>query len=170
MNKKIILLISFCLTILFSSIFIIQKNSVIKIKDTNVKNENLINKNNQSSKGNSDMNISVIIGDAIFSATLKNNEASKDFIDMLPLEINMKELNGNEKYYYLDNGLPANSYNPNNINAGDIMIYGNDCLVLFYENFKTSYSYTKLGSIDNPDGLKEILGESNVIVRFEKNE
>ena len=169
MNKKIILLILFCLTFLFLFIFIIQKNSVIKIKDTNVKNENSINKNNQSSKGNSDMNISVIIGDARFSATLENNDAAKVFVDMLPLEINMKELNGNEKYYYLDEGLPTNSYNPNNINGGDIMLYSDDCLVLFYETFKTSYSYTKLGSIDNPEGLKEILGKNNVTIRFEKN-
>lgn len=166
MNKKIILLISFCLIILLSIIFVVQKNNAIKIKDANVKNENLINK---SSEEKTDMNINLIIGDARFSATLENNGAAKSFLDMLPLEINMKELNGNEKYYYLDTGLQADSYNPNNINVGDIMLYGNDCLVLFYENFKTSYSYTKLGSIDNPEGLEEILGKNNVTVRFEKN-
>lgn len=168
MNKKIILLISFCLTILLSIIFAVQKNSVIKIKDVNIKKENSINKYNKSSKGKTDMNINVIIGDTRFSATLENNDASKSFLDMLPLEINMKDLNGNEKYYYLDNDLPTDSYNRNNINVGDIMIYGNDCLVLFYENFKTSYSYTRLGSIDNPEGLKEILGKDNVTIRFEK--
>lgn len=166
MNKKIILLILFCLTILFSFIFIIQKNNAIKIKDANVKNENSINK---SLEEKIDININVIIGDYRFSATLENNDAAKNFLDMLPLEINMKELNGNEKYYYLDNDLPTDSYNRNNINVGDIMLYGNNCLVLFYENFKTSYSYTKLGSIDNLVGLKEILGKDNVTVRFEKN-
>lgn len=164
MNKKI-LLILFCLTILFLIIFIISKK-FIKIKDTNIKNENLINK---SLEEKIDININVIIGDYRFSATLENNDAAKNFLDMLPLEINMKDLNGNEKYYYLDNGLPTDSYNPNNINVGDIMLYGNNCLVLFYENFKTSYSYTKLGSIDNLVGLKEILGKDNVTVRFEKN-
>lgn len=170
MNKKIILLIIFFLIILFSIIFIIQKNKEIKIKDVNLKEENLINKNNQNRKEKTNMNINVIIGNATFSATLEENESTKKFIEMLPLKINMKELNNNEKYYYLNKTLPTNSYNPNNVNTGDIMLYGNNCLVLFYESFKTSYSYTKLGSIDNPDGLKEILGESNVIVRFEKNE
>ena len=76
----------------------------------------------------------------------------------------MNELNGNEKYVYLNNSLPTNSYNPKRINSGDIMLYGNNCLVIFYESFDTSYSYTRIGHIDNlPD-----LGNENIIVKFEK--
>lgn len=36
----------------------------------------------------------------------------------------MSDLNGNEKYYYLDENLPTNSENIGHINAGDIMLYG----------------------------------------------
>lgn len=39
------------------------------------------------------------------------------------------------------------------IHAGDIMLYGASCLVLFYEDFNTSYRYTPLGYIEDPDGL-----------------
>ena len=77
---------------------------------------------------------------------------------------NMSELNGNEKYIYLDKTLPTNSYSPKHIEVGDIMLYGNDCLVVFYKSFDTNYSYTKIGHIDN----LEDLGEENVKIKFVK--
>ena len=40
--------------------------------------------------------------------------------------------------------------------------------MLFYETFSSSYSYTRIGSIDNPTGLAAALGTGNVSVRFEK--
>ena len=83
---------------------------------------------------------------------------------MLPLELNMSELNGNEKYIYLDITLPTNSSNPKHIDSGDVMLYGNNCLVIFYKSFDTSYSYTKIGHIDNLDDL----GNASITVRFEK--
>ena len=82
----------------------------------------------------------------------------------------MNELNGNEKYHYLDSSLPTNSYQPGTIHAGDLMLYGNNCVVLFYETFNSSYSYTRIGSIDDPSGLAAALGSGNVSVRFEKAE
>jgi hypothetical protein len=49
------------------------------------------------------------------------------------------------------------------------MLYGDNCVVLFYETFTTSYSYTKIGSIDNPAGLKTALGTGDPEVFFEIN-
>lgn len=79
----------------------------------------------------------------------------------------MDELNGNEKYHYLDSSLPTDSYRPGTIHAGDIMLYGSSCVVLFYETFASSYSYTRIGQIDNPDGLATAVGNGNVSVKFE---
>ena len=114
------------------------------------------------------LKINVIINNNIYQATILNNETSKQFINMLPLTITMNELNGNEKYYYFDNNLPSNQSKIGKINEGDIMLYGNDCLVLFYETFNTSYSYTKIGNIDNANNLKKDLGNSNVNITFTK--
>jgi hypothetical protein len=80
----------------------------------------------------------------------------------------MLELNNNEKYYDLPNALPANSSNPATIKNGDLMLYGSKTLVLFYKTFSTSYSYTKLGRIDDVTGLASALGSGNVTITFEE--
>ncbi|MBR3163286.1 MAG: hypothetical protein IKF17_04225 [Clostridia bacterium] len=108
--------------------------------------------------------IKVNINNNIYMATLEQNETTKQFVNMLPQEFNMSELNGNEKYVYLDSTLPTNSYSPKRIEAGDIMLYGNNCLVVFYKSFDTPYSYTKIGHIEN---LNE-LNNTNVSIKFEK--
>ena len=67
----------------------------------------------------------------------------------------MNELNGNEIYYYLDQDLPTNSYQSHNIETGDIMLFCSSCLVIFYESFQTNNSYSRIGKITTPDGLKK---------------
>ena len=81
----------------------------------------------------------------------------------------MNELNGNEKYYYFNSDLPSNPSKIDRINSGDLMLYGSDCLVLFYDSFNTTYSYTRIGAIDNPDALREIVGSGNINVNITKN-
>lgn len=68
----------------------------------------------------------------------------------------------NKGFVNLNEALPTNSYGPGRVEAGDVMLYGDDCLVIFYESFDTEYSYTKIGYID---GLPE-LGAGDVVVRF----
>lgn len=99
--------------------------------------------------------IKITIDNQSYNLNLIDNETSRAFINMLPLSIKMNDLNNNEKYYYLSNSLPTNDYNPKTINKGDVMIYGGNCLVIFYKSFNTSYSYTKIGHIDNLDNLDD---------------
>ena len=109
-------------------------------------------------------NIKVTINDRIYNINLENNNTVEEFINLLPQEYNMNDLNNNEKYVYIDKSLSTNSYNPKHIEKGDVMLFGNNCLVIFYESFDTSYSYTKIGHIDNLDDL----GNGSIIAKFEK--
>jgi cyclophilin-like protein len=47
------------------------------------------------------------------------------------------------------------------------MLYRPSTLVLFYKSFSTTYSYTKIGKVDEPAGLEAALGSDNVVVTFE---
>ena len=113
--------------------------------------------------------IKITVGTTVFTVTLFHNPATIAFKARLPLTLNMTELNGNEKYYDFPSALPTNASVGGDIKAGDLMLYGSNVLVLFYKNFNTSYSYTKLGYVDNPTGLTQALGAGNVIVKFENN-
>ena len=82
------------------------------------------------------------------------------------MTLKMIELNGNEKYVDLSRDLPGNASTPKIIEAGDLMIYGASTLVLFYKSFPTSYSYMRLGKIDDARALAEAVGQGNVSVSF----
>lgn len=101
-----------------------------------------------------------------YNVTLEDNKTAREFVDRLPLSIKMNELNGNEKYYYFEEPLSSNASNIGTVNKGDILLYGDDCLVIFYESLNTSYSYTRIGKIENSSNLKEIVGNSNVTITF----
>ena len=45
--------------------------------------------------------IKITVGDDIFTATLADNQTAEAFAEMLPLTLDMSEMNGNEKYYYI---------------------------------------------------------------------
>lgn len=109
-------------------------------------NENVTKKENDNENMT---NINVVINDKTYEAEIEDNETAQAFLNKLPKTFTMDELNGNEKYVYMDGTLPTNHFKPKHINAGDIMLYQNNCLVIFYKSFDTSYSYTKIGHINN---------------------
>lgn len=111
--------------------------------------------------------ITLQIGSKNFTATLAENAAASAIIKMLPLTLEMKDLNRNEKFAQLSQNLPTQIFNPGTIQTGDLLLWGANTFVVFYESFPTSYSYTRLGKIDDPAGLKEALGPGNVTVKIE---
>lgn len=110
--------------------------------------------------------IQIAIGSKTFTASLYDNDTVRELLKRFPMSLQMDELHGNEKYYYFSDGLPSSAQSVSQIGAGDLKLFGNDCLVLFYKDFPTSFSYTSLGQIDNPQGLLEALGNGSIQVQF----
>lgn len=110
--------------------------------------------------------MTLTIGTYTFTILPEKNETSAALLEHLPLQLDMRELNGNEKYFYLPFSLPSNPVSPGEIHAGDVMLYGNDCLVVFYESFPTSYRYTRIGRIEDPSLLREACGAGGVQMTF----
>ena len=110
--------------------------------------------------------ISITIGGKTFAAEIEDTETGRAFVSRLPMTLDMSELNGNEKYYYMSEPLPTNAKHYGTIEAGDLMLYGNTCVVLFYGK-AGGYSYTRLGKLKQTDGLVSAVGRGSVSVTFE---
>ncbi|MGB5867876.1 MAG: cyclophilin-like fold protein [Arcobacteraceae bacterium] len=110
--------------------------------------------------------INITIGSKTFKATLYDNDTVEELKKMLPRTITMNDLHSNEKYYHFSKPLPTDSNSPKLIKAGDIMLYDNYSLVLFYKTFSTPYRYTKIGHIDDVLGLEEALGSEDITITF----
>lgn len=111
--------------------------------------------------------LKITIGSASFTATLAPNATATAFKVMLPITLTMSDFNSNEKVCSLPNSLPTAAASPGTIHAGDLMLYGSNSIVLFYETFLTSYSYTSIGTVDDPSELREALGSGSITLKFE---
>jgi hypothetical protein len=109
----------------------------------------------------------ITVGRRVFGATLDTNAAATAFKERLPLSLAMHDVNCNEKACDLPADLPTNDTSPRTIRPGDLMIWNSRTVVVFYRNFPTSYRYTRLGRIEDPEGLAEALGAGDVTVKFE---
>ena len=111
--------------------------------------------------------MTVTVNGRVFQAVLNDSAAAQAFADLLPAAFELTELNGNEKYYrFPDNRFPVTPESVGQIQTGDLCIYQDDCLVLFYKSFSTTYSYTRLGQLTDPDGLEAALGSGDVRVEM----
>ncbi|MBQ2613106.1 MAG: hypothetical protein IJG19_04430 [Methanobrevibacter sp.] len=115
-----------------------------------------------------DDSVKVKINDNVFDVKLENNSATQEFIKELKkgnVTVNASEYGGFEKVGNLGFSLPTSDENIGTA-PGDIVLYQGDKISLFYGSH--SWSYTKLGKIDNVDSnkLKEVLGTGDVTLEF----
>lgn len=129
--------------------------------------ENETENENPQNDQNMNRKITVRAGHATFTATLEDNETAQAFARMLPMTVDMTELNRNEKYCDLPESLPTQAVRPDSIRTGDLLLWGSHTVVLFYKTFKSSYSYTRIGKIDQPQGLEVAVGTGDATVTFE---
>lgn len=116
--------------------------------------------------GDNMQNIIITIGNKKYEAILYDNSTTKELIKKFPITITMSDLNGNEKYYNFSKSFSTSSENVASINKGDIMLFGDNCLVIFYKSFSTRYRYTKLGYIKNLEDLENSLGKGDIEITF----
>ena len=114
--------------------------------------------------------ITVRIDDMTYIMSVDAGEAGQEFAKSTPFDLEMVDLNNNEKYYEGKEKLPTDPYKPGHIDAGDVMLYGDNTIVIFYKSFDTEFSYTRLGKIKNPDSLENMLEGDKVTVEFYKQE
>ena len=100
-----------------------------------------------------------------FAALVEDSATGRAFLEKLPLTLDMQELNGNEKYRY-GVALPSVAEYCATIAEGDLMLYGSNCLVLFYGT-AGGYSYTRVGRLVSTDGLAAAVGSGTATVAFE---
>ncbi len=142
------ILIVVIISVIVTTILMSNKSPNI---DPNLNQETSTTDNEE--KENEMAKIYVKINDEKLEMNLEENSTTSALAKLLPLDITMNDLNKNEKYAYLDDSLPTNTYSPKHIEAGDVMLFGDNCLVIFYKSFDTSYSYSKIGHINNLPSL-----------------
>lgn len=112
------------------------------------------------------MQINVMINKESFTATLENNAATEALLDMLnaaPVTIHMADYGGFEKVGALGQQLPASNAQIT-ANPGDIVLYQGNQIVIFYGS--NSWSYTRLGKINDLTDFEKALGTKDVTVTF----
>ncbi len=114
--------------------------------------------------------MSVEVDGSLFLATLEDNEAADALVEMMqeaPVTIQMSDYSGFEKVGNLGTSLPAGN-RQTTTQAGDIVLYQGNQIVIFYGS--NSWSYTRLGRIDDLTGWEDALGDGDVTVIFSLEE
>lgn len=124
------------------------------------------NDNEIGEEDNTEMRMKVQVEDSIFTATLEDNDAVRALLEMVgkePVIIRMSDYSGFEKVGALGKNLPTDN-SQTTTGAGDIVLYQGNQIVMFYGS--NSWSYTRLGRIDDLTGWEEALGKGDVTVTF----
>ena len=115
---------------------------------------------------NTDENVKVKINDTVFDVELENNAATHELVKTLKkgnVTVNATDYGNFEKVGDLGFSLPTSDEQVTTV-PGDIVLYQGNQVSIFYESH--SWSYTKLGKIQNVTGLKDVLGSGDVTIEF----
>ena len=110
--------------------------------------------------------LKVEIGGYSFTATLEETRAAQAFAAWMaegPVTVKMSDYSGFEKVGPLGKSLPADDVQTTT-SAGDIVLYNGNQIVMFYG--KNSWSYTRLGRIDDLTDWETALGSGDITAVF----
>ena len=108
----------------------------------------------------------VQIAGASFTATLEDNAAVRELIEMMnagPVTVDMRDYAGFEKVGALGRSLTTDDHQTTTT-AGDIVLYNGNQIVIFYGS--NAWSYTRIGRIDDLSGWEAALGSGDVTAVF----
>lgn len=121
---------------------------------------------NNDTEGDNIMKMKVSIGEYVFTATLEKNEAVNELVDMMkqsPVTVSLDDYAGFEKVGPLGKSLTT-SNKQTTTQPGDIVLYSGSNIVMFYGS--NSWSYTRLGKIDDLTDWEKALGSGSVTAVF----
>ena len=119
-----------------------------------------------SEKEQTAMKMNVQVGTYTFTAALEDNDAVRELKEMMqagPVIINMSDYSGFEKVGPLGRSLTT-SNSQTTTAAGDIVLYNGNNIVMFYGS--NSWSYTRIGKIDDLTDWAAALGSGDITVTF----
>ena len=113
-----------------------------------------------------EMKMNVQIGDYNFTATLEANAAVDELVGMMKggaVTVDMDDYSGFEKVGSLGQSLTT-SNSQTTTHAGDIVLYNGNNIVMFYGS--NSWSYTRIGKIDDLTDWEKALGGGSITAVF----
>ena len=113
-----------------------------------------------------EMKMNVQIGDYNFTATLEANAAVDELVGMMKggaVTVDMDDYSGFEKVGSLGQSLTT-SNSQTTTHAGDIVLYNGNNIVMFYGT--NSWSYTRIGKIDDLTDWNKALGSGSITAVF----
>lgn len=164
--KRFAIIISFVLIIFTFSACSDTAKETKTVTDSAVESTQTASEVTQNETQATEMKIKINVNGNTFSATLEDNAAAKEFYEIIKTEgltVEMSDYSGFEKVGSLGRTLSANDVQTRT-KSGDIVLYNSSQLVMFYGS--NSWSYTRLGRIDNLNGWEDALGSGNITAEF----
>lgn len=113
------------------------------------------------------LKLKITVGEKILFAAVDDSEAARDFMQLLPLELDMQDLNRREKYSPLAVRLSNNGTIKNTYEVGDISYWLGGGLAVFYlqDRATVKAGLIKIGKLK--EGIGAFETAENLKVRFE---
>ena len=106
------------------------------------------------------------VGKNVLTIKMEDNSSAQAFVDLLQggdLTIDMHDYGNFEKVGSIGTDLPRNDKRIRT-KLGDVILYQGNQITIYYD--VNEWNFTLLGRVQNTAGLKEVLGNDKVTVRF----
>ncbi len=95
-----------------------------------------------------------------YIANTQVSYAAQNFIKNTPITIEMKDDGSDKKIGCLLVKIEGDCIKEKNVEKGDVLLYGESCIIIATEDFKNSAQYKKIGHINNlgtiPSGIQKV--------------